>query len=508
MVKNQQNSRQSKFPAMITYIIAVLVLVCGLVIPLNPLFTGGKIDWNDMPILQVTGAVQALLANFGVKFKLPFGNPLTSYSATISFFGLTKLDFGAILLILYTLATLIAVILLIPVCAMGRRKARPRVIAMVGEIVALIFLLFFILFDLTARSRIAIDAVNFNIYIPFGVTLLMLILQSLIYFKGSGFIKTVGFILAALAVLFGIFNVALIIPKLGKPISSLADFVGGKKEPFVGLAALFALGGGAYLGGDLILLLFTDFDAFIKAAITEPLKSNPGIMIANIIVLILGFIILLDLILCMCGLGKRTKKSMLISNLLRYIFELLFIIGLFIILFTCKGNIGLYLYLLTFIVLIQLIIAIARLAHFRKAKKKGAKSDPVVAQPAPAPKSAPSKVNDTVSSETAVAVAPATVTAFEPVKTEVVEKNIVYNVNTVYNGPLDKFIVKLTNEEKVEFAKIFLERNYNSLSNLPEYVVGGDNSKFFSAVFIYLARVRSLVSDGLMNKMFEEVNLL
>lgn len=76
------------------------------------------------------------------------------------------------------------------------------------------------------------------------------------------------------------------------------------------------------------------------------------------------------------------------------------------------------------------------------------------------------------------------------------------------NGVTDKFIQKLNDEQKQEFLKIFIERPDGCISGIPDYVIGGDNSKFFSNVFIFLARVRDLVSDGLMNKMCEELNLI
>ena len=46
------------------------------------------------------------------------------------------------------------------------------------------------------------------------------------------------------------------------------------------------------------------------------------------------------------------------------------------------------------------------------------------------------------------------------------------------------------------------------MGSIPDYKVGGDNKKFFSVAFIYLGRIRGLVSDGLLNKMYKELNLL
>ena len=43
---------------------------------------------------------------------------------------------------------------------------------------------------------------------------------------------------------------------------------------------------------------------------------------------------------------------------------------------------------------------------------------------------------------------------------------------------------------------------------MPEYVVGGNNQKFFASVFIYWARISNRVSDGLMNKLYEQGNIM
>lgn len=82
----------------------------------------------------------------------------------------------------------------------------------------------------------------------------------------------------------------------------------------------------------------------------------------------------------------------------------------------------------------------------------------------------------------------------------------VYNLR--YGGPTDAFINKLTNDERIEFAMTFIEKKKGDITNLPEYVIGGDNRKFFNSVFIYLGRLRGLISDGLLNKMFKELNMM
>ncbi|MCD8307175.1 MAG: hypothetical protein LUD51_02975, partial [Clostridia bacterium] len=95
-----------------------------------------------------------------------------------------------------------------------------------------------------------------------------------------------------------------------------------------------------------------------------------------------------------------------------------------------------------------------------------------------------------------------------PVVQPVVNTSYTYNVHALYSGPSDNFIKKLSNDEKVEFARVFLERLDAPLTVIPEYKVGGDNTKFFSNVIIYYARVRDMISDGLMNKLYEEAKVM
>ena len=72
----------------------------------------------------------------------------------------------------------------------------------------------------------------------------------------------------------------------------------------------------------------------------------------------------------------------------------------------------------------------------------------------------------------------------------------------------DEFLKKLTNDEKFEFMSTFIEKTNGKLGSVPEYVIGGDNRKFFSSVFIYLGRLRGMISDNLLDKMYKELNML
>ncbi|MDE6104937.1 MAG: DUF3824 domain-containing protein [Clostridia bacterium] len=126
-------------------------------------------------------------------------------------------------------------------------------------------------------------------------------------------------------------------------------------------------------------------------------------------------------------------------------------------------------------------------------------------QPEPAPAPAPTPEPAPARKETPV------YNAYQPYTPNVPESKPVdqiYRLNTVYQGPTDEFMRKLNNNEKIEFSMIFIEKSRGDIGKVPDYVIGGDNKKFFSAVFIYLGRMRSIVSDGLLNKMYKELNML
>jgi hypothetical protein len=90
---------------------------------------------------------------------------------------------------------------------------------------------------------------------------------------------------------------------------------------------------------------------------------------------------------------------------------------------------------------------------------------------------------------------------------EPAQTNATPNNNFIYHYTGDKFINTLNTVEKAEFARLFLE-NKTPYNNVPTYVIGGNNEKFFSSIFIYLGKFRGILSDGLINKIYMQINLL
>lgn len=468
-----------KMPALITYIIAVVFLILGLTVPITTTaFTGGGVDFGTMPLLQFMGALKALGA---IKGALPFGSELSpTFSFGVNLFGFT-LDIGAVFVCLYTFITVLAAVMLIPLCIAKKRSPKPRKLIAVLESVTVTVLLPLCALSLTT----AYTEWNLAIFAALGVTALMLIILSIVYFGGSGVIKTVTLALSAIAVLFALVNAADNIPALSGPVNNLIAILSGGR-PFKTSAGLYTLNDTVYFGSTLV-----------RGVLSSPssLAWSIGAAVVNYVALALTLLVCLNLLLNIFGLGKSTNMFMVTVNLIRYILELLLLITLWIAVFATLGNYGIGLYLLTLIAVVQFIIAISRFARHKKA----AKLERLAEEHDEDADEADSDEEYAFDDEHKQAY-PAPAAAGAVVET----RNVVYNVNTIYNGPSDNFIKKLTNEEKVEFARVFLERNAANLSVLPDYVVGGDNSGFFTSVFIYLSRVRNIVTDGLMNKLYEE----
>lgn len=180
-------------------------------------------------------------------------------------------------------------------------------------------------------------------------------------------------------------------------------------------------------------------------------------------------------------------------------------------------------YILLAVALIQLIIASVRCGVYKPAKKAEssytgvapvAYVDDTVAANAPVPQQQPAYAQPQQPAYVQpvylqpVYAAPAAPAAAAQPAPQAHQGEVVYTAKEVYHGPSDSFIARLSESEKIEFSKLFLEKINGPYANVPDYVVGGDNKDFFTSIFIYLGKFRSLISDGLMNKIYNELNLL
>ena len=70
----------------------------------------------------------------------------------------------------------------------------------------------------------------------------------------------------------------------------------------------------------------------------------------------------------------------------------------------------------------------------------------------------------------------------------------------------DAFFSSLTPAEKDEFDRLFISRIYGDNKRLPAYRLGGDNREFFTKIFVFMGRYRSVISDGLLEKIYNFSN--
>ncbi len=499
----------NRIVALVTYAIALVGLLLGLLLP----FTGTGDDvLGKMLAAQLPAAINSIygldfLADIAAKYPLAFSYKLATW-------GSFSLDMGAILVILYALVTLMGLVALIPVIAnTASKKAKKNIALKAASFIeacaaaVLASLLFMALNYALNFTEGGIASFNcFTVMGAFGGVFLMLAVQAIFYKKGSGLFKLILALLGVLTALVAVYDLAKIIPALADPINGMC-------------ANLSWLGTGFI--GDNSAISFVNTVVAAGYAIPSDIK----LAILDIVGAIVVFIVLLNCVLDIMGMGKKTSRWMLITNIVRYTLEIAAIAIVIIVSAITEGiTIGLFSMVIAALAVIAFIINIIRLLTF-KSRKKAKNDNPaetvingeVVVVETRKERRAREKAERRAqkeaqqaskAAETAEAVAeeqPAD--APVSVYTNDADGNVVYTP-VIYNGPTDDFIRTLNNDQKLEFSRIFLERQADALSCIPDYSVGGKNDKFFASVFIYYSKVRDLVSDGLMNEFYKQANLM
>lgn len=490
-------NQSKKYLSVITYCIALVCLLLGLFLPL---YNGEGLLFMALP--------NAVCTMLGLE-PTDLGEALSRTYPVIFTGTETSVDFIAVTVSVYALITAIGVIMLIPVLASKSTSKTANVCAYIIEIAAAVVLFVYTVLEIMLYSMSGYPA-DFKwdygvIAIAFGGTLLMLIIQSFGYKKGSGVMKFIVAILGAAAVLC-LFDFASLV-KLDTH-SVFDDKVG---ISFVGLLVY---------GISVMHMLLTGGLDVTTASLFA--SDEVTAKIGTIALACTALIVLVNFALDIMAVGATTKKGTLVVDIIRYAIETAFAILAVVMVFVVKselGDPGLLLYVVLGIAVIQVIISAVRCAVFKPAAQTENNAEsfttyyddtaiPAAAAPAPGQAYAPQQPAAYVQPvylqpvyQQAPAAAPAPAPAVQ-------SGEVVYTAKEVYHGPTDSFIARLTDSEKIEFAKLFLEKINGSYANLPDYVVGGDNKEFFSSIFVYLGKFRSIISDGLMNKIYNELNLL
>lgn len=528
----ERKNKSKKTAVVITYVIAMLALWAGLFVPLFG--TGGEI-MDRMMFRYLPSIFNACL--FGVIDKniIPdLGNWFLTYESMHDAFGV---DYIAVLYTLYALMCVLSVIFLIPVCAGNRNKRTSAGCAFFIEILSILILGGALYFAL--QTFVIAETFNvMNLVIPFGVCAFFAIIQSIALKGGLGVHKTFTFLIAGIAAL-ALFDISAIIPALATPLDKLSELVKAGNA-----AGLITDNGIPVFGYEYLIEFSTIKEVFnIGDIVTK---------IAVISVMVYCALLVFNLAIETIALGNGRKykpDGTPVSNgghnafaIIRYLLTLIaggLATGMF---FAAEGYTpGVYLYITLALTLILFIFAIARTAIDRKRVAKGklpiddGKSvhlfdddadfatigdefiTPVVVRDVPPPiEAAPDRsaqqtealppVAGTQETATAEVYAqpaapgePQQLTMLEP------EKKVVYTYKAVYDGPTDAFISTLEDSEKIEFVQTFLEKSKCKLNGIPDYVIGGDNSEFFPAIFVHLNKFRNILSDGLMAKIYRQL---
>ena len=493
--EKKTKKRPNKIVALVTYIIALICLLLGLFLPTD--FANAT---ASMLGLQIPAAIGVLISGVNIQGSLPD----FAYSFPFKVFGFPAegIDLAAVLVLLYALVVVAGIVALIPVfvSALGgkgkkgknaeaeaetaepQKGKKDKNVALRAasfiEVLAMIVLSTFVFLYLNQLKAIS-EFTNYGILAAFGGTLLMLIVQAFFYKGSSGVMKFILTIFSALAVIC-LYGVSFMLP-------FLADIVANFN------LTLYTMNGAT---ADALTLINSMFTTGLN------LQQDIAIVILEITSVVLGYLICVNFVIDVMGLGKKTNKFMLISNIVRYGLELAALIVILVTVLVKQATLGNLAIVFAVIAALSLIFNIIRLAAYSAKQGKKAKKGAKAKKEQPAEKPAKTRPEEGKKKPAPVVAAEA---APEAKKEEPDQK--LYSP-VIYNGPTDDFIRTLTNDQKVEFSKVFLERQQGPISCIPDYSVGGRNDKFFASIFIYYARVRDLVSDELMNSFYKQANVM
>lgn len=487
----------------VTYLIALICLLAGLFVPLYGGVPNATWTVNNAVFFIYLPA----LFNLAVGRDVFTGSWVTE-NGTLSFEKYGTGEPLAWALLAYALIAVLAIIFLIPVLAGKRTKKTSARFAYFIEISALLVLAFYFI---VGMSKYGADSViqHYNLVIAAGGTLLMLIIQALMTKKSLGLVKVV------LAVLSGVAALCLYdVSTMGSRIFHIYDALNAFEEGFV--ATIGSCVGFARIGGETIFGKHGIGLLMNAEAMKDAFAGDAAVALFNVALIGVAAMALLNLmfdIIDMASGSKYNKRGVINANsgskifgLIRYIVTFVFAaLAIVALLIAEDGTVGINLYLLTAIVLLQLIIAIVRACRIKRQKERARTEEELFAMEDEDYDEDEEELDDE-EQPVAVEEEPVAAPKPQPVADEQVH-TIVYKVRTMYNGPTDEFIETLSTDEKIEFAKVFLEKSKGEIPRgVPDYEVGGDNDDFFAAIFIHLGKTRVLVSKELLKKFYVYIN--
>ncbi len=224
--------------------------------------------------------------------------------------------------------------------------------------------------------------------------------------------------------------------------------------------------------------------------------------------LVYAVVFLLDFTLFIASCRMFSKKGSPVADLIRAIFQILFVLLAIGVCFLAKltaGNFLLYALIAAGVALTQIIILSAQVATMNKV-------DPnAIRMAALAEFEAGFNTEEVIEAYPYEGGPVAGVLMAEevnPTSASVDAENdpaaaARVNAASLLGNGFDPFLIQLSEKEKADFVDIYVLKCKGLMPEIPGYVVGGDNKDFFNKVFIYLGQYREKIPAGLLSKMYD-----
>ncbi len=388
-MSTENTKKTNKTAVIVTYVIAVLLLVAGWFIPLFGLDyfenTGDQMMFWYIPaalnafLMPFTGS-ELITGAFVAEHPLP---DFLNYSNTILPADSTQIQMLAILLLVYAVVTVLALVMIIPVCLGKKDKNTSIISAYVGEGAALFTLgLYFFFFAFYYSALVSVSAAlvyyNLNLVAVGTAVLVILFIQSIMQKKSLGTAKVVLFLIS-LFVMICLFEFDAL-------MSYVALKMGISLEGWYSMLDSMNAGTGLYVASNAPVTAF----ALIRIMVSG-LSAGQNLIwidgasvtlnLINVAVLALGILAIINLIIDFCGLmsgNKYDEKGIITVNkgskvfaLVRYLITLIVAAVALVCMFVEQNvTVGLNIYLIIFWLVVAVIISAVRVGRVGVLKEK------------------------------------------------------------------------------------------------------------------------------------------
>ena len=372
LTPEQKKAKTKKLVTVIAYSVALLYMLAGLFVPLfrfenivgfEDIATTSLLD--RMFLKYVPGVFNALLFPLAKKDIIPL--PENGFLFTLKVAGETaKFSTQMLALTVYVITCVLGLIMLIPILFGDSSKRGYAVCAYVVEVLAALSVGYFVFFNLH-NPTIAWGA-SYSFIIVLAGVLLAMAVQSICNKGSLGVSKIVLLVLSVLVFIF-LVNVRVFPESVRKVFNSVSKAFG------CGESAAFSQTLEEGIGG-------LGFVAALKSGAELGITQKIFFVVAGLLTCLCLFNLAFDTLEIVTN-SKHDKDGVICRNVVmnicaiaRYLVALLLAIVSIVLLFIIKDTKpGLYLYLVTAVVLIQLIIAIVRAAVIASKYKKATQEE-------------------------------------------------------------------------------------------------------------------------------------